>query len=234
MLTLLDSIRAHPAGGVLSKSVPVAGEFFGATAKTYKPGSILCRQGEEEDRVFFVKSGWGLLYRDLPNGERQIIDTPLRGDLVGLHSAQSPRFASLASITEFSVFETTKKDLITAMETDGVLAVRIACALARQNTIIAEHLMNAGRRDAPTKLAHFLLELEERLFHVGMASLGRYECPLTQHELADILGMTTVHINRTLRELRKSALISFRSGYVDIIDRKRLVRLAGFDREYLY
>ena len=237
MLTLLESIRTHPVEGTLSKLMSVTGDFFGATAKAYKPGSILCRQGEEEDKVFFVKSGWGLFYRDLPNGERQILDTPLRGDLVGFRSISmqnpSPWFASLASITELSVIEIPKKDLLAAMLADGNQAVQIACALARQNTILAEHLMNAGRRDAPTKLAHFLLELEERLSHVGLASLGRYECPLTQHELADILGMTTVHVNRTLRELRESDLISFKSGHVDVIDRKRLVKLAGFDKEYL-
>lgn len=233
MLTLLDFIKAHPVGGTLSRPIPVAGEFLGATAKIYRPGSVLCHQGEEEDRVFFVKSGWSLLYRGLPNGERQIIDTPLRGDLVGFRSASGPRFASLASATELSVFEIPKKNLTEAMKANGAIGIRIAGALARQNAILAEHLVNAGRRDAQAKLAHFLLELEERLSGVGAASPGRYECPLTQHELADILGMTTVHVNRILGELRRSELISFRHGHVDVIDRKRLVAMAGFDREYL-
>lgn len=233
MLTLLEYIKAHPAGGILSKSLSVAGEFLGATAKSYGPGAVLCHQGAEEDRVFFVKSGWGLLYRGLPNGERQILDTPLRGDLVGFRSAQGPRFASLASATELSVFEIPKKNLTEAMQNDGALGVKIACVLARQNAILAEHLVNAGRRDAQTKLAHLLLELEDRLSTVGIASPGSYECPLTQHELADILGMTTVHVNRILSEFRKSDLIYFRHGHVDMIDRTKLIKIAGFDREYL-
>lgn len=233
MLTLLEFIKAHSVGGTLPGTIPVAGEFLRVAAKIYRPGSVLCHQGEEEDRVFFVKSGWSLLYRELPNGERQIVDTPLSGDMAGFRSASGPRFASLVSATELSVFEIQQKDLTEAMKTNGALGPRIACALARQNAILAEHLVNAGRRDAQAKLAHFLLELEERLSSVGMASLGRFECPLTQHELADILGMTTVHINRTLGELRKSDLISFRYGHVDVIDRKKLVSMAGFDREYL-
>ncbi|RVD67833.1 helix-turn-helix domain-containing protein, partial [Mesorhizobium sp. M4A.F.Ca.ET.029.04.2.1] len=75
--------------------------------------------------------------------------------------------------------------------------------------------------------------LEERLSSVGLSAHGRYECPLTQHELADILGMTTVHVNRTLSELRKADLVSFKAGHVEILNRKNLVKVAGFDNEYL-
>lgn len=224
---------AHPVGSTLLKMERGAKEFFGLPAKRYKPHSLICRQGEADDRVFIVKSGWGMLYRGLPNGERQIIDTPLRGDIVGFHSGEGPRFASFACVTEFSVFEVPRKHLIEAMMLDGNLGIKFVSSLARSNAIISEHLMNAGRRNALTKTAHFLLELEERLSGVGLAALGRYECPLTQHDLADILGMTTVHVNRTLGELRKSDLIFFKSGHVDVIDRKKLVKMAGFDKEYL-
>jgi CRP-like cAMP-binding protein len=234
MKTLLEFLKAHPVGRTLSKPEGGTREFLGATPKIYRPGSVLCRQGDDDDRVFFIKFGWALLYRGLSNGERQILDTPLKGDIIGLRAAAAgPRFASLASVTELSVFEVSGTELADAMRSDGLLGIKIAGSLARQNAILAEHLMNAGRRDAVTKIAHFLLELEERLSSAGMSALGRYECPLTQHELADILGMTTVHVNRTLGELRKADLISFRSGHVDVIDRKKLVRKAGFDREYL-
>lgn len=233
MQTLLEFIKAHPAGGTLSKTDWGAKEFLGVTAKVYKAHSVLCRQGEDDDRVFFVKSGWGLFYRGLPDGDRQIIDTPLRGDIVGFRSADGPRYGSLASATDLCVFEVPGKDLAEAMQSNSAIAMKIARSVARLNAIVSEHLMNAARRNALTKTAHFLLELEERLSAAGMSSLGRYECPLTQHELADILGMTTVHVNRTLGELRKADLVSFRSGRVDVIDRKKLVKLAGFDKEYL-
>lgn len=233
MQKLLEFIKAHPVGGTLSKTDWGAKKFLGVTAKVYKPHSVLCRQGDDDDRVFFVKSGWGLLYRGMQNGDRQIIDTPLRGDIVGFRSVEGPRFASLASVTDLCVFEVQSKDLAEAIQSDGALGMKIARSMARLNAILAEHLMSAGRRNALTKTAHFLLELEERLSSDGMSALGRYECPLAQHELADILGMTTVHVNRTLGELRKADLISFKSGHVDVIDRKKLVKLTGFDGEYL-
>ncbi|NGO52947.1 Crp/Fnr family transcriptional regulator [Mesorhizobium camelthorni] len=233
MQALLQFISSHPAGGTLSKIEWRTDEFLGVAAKNYRPHSVLCRQGDDDDRIFIIKSGWGILYRDLHNGERQIVDTPLKGDIVGFRSVDGPRFASLASITELSVYEVSRKELVEAVLSDGILGNKIACSLARLNAIFAEHLMNAGRRNAITRTAHFLLELEERLSAIGLAAHGRYECPLTQHELADVLGMTTVHVNRTLGELRKAGLVSFRAGHVHVMSRLKLVKTAGFDKEYL-
>ncbi|MFD1981383.1 Crp/Fnr family transcriptional regulator [Mesorhizobium newzealandense] len=233
MQTLLQFIRSQPVGGVLSKADWGNNDFLGVAARVYKPHSVICRQDDDDDRIFIVKSGWALLYRGLPSGERQIIDTPLGGDIVGFRSVDGPRFASLASITELAVYETSRKELVEAVLSEGRLGNKIACSLARLNAILAEHLVNVGRRNAMCRTAHFLLELDERLSKAGLSTHGRYECPLTQHELADILGLTTVHVNRTLRELRKADLVSFRAGHVEVINRKKLVNTAGFDGEYL-
>ncbi|MER8947261.1 Crp/Fnr family transcriptional regulator [Mesorhizobium sp. M0408] len=233
MQTLLQFIHSHPVGGTFSKDDWGNNDFLGVTARIYKPHSVICRQDDNNDGIFIVKSGWALLYRGLLDGERQIIDTPLRGDIVGFRSVDGPRLASLASITELAVYEISSKKLVEAILSEGRLGKTIACSLARLNAILAEHLMNAGRRNAMSRTAHFLLELEERLSSVGLSAHGGYECPLTQHELADILGMTTVHLNRTLGELRKADLVAFRAGHVEVINRKKLVKTAGFDSEYL-
>jgi CRP-like cAMP-binding protein len=232
MQTLLQFLRSYPHGGALSKNDWGSNDFLGVAAKIYKPHSVICRQDDDDDRMFIIKSGWGLLYRGLPSGDRQIIDTPLCGDIVGFRSLGEPRFASLASITELAVYEISRKELVEAVSSEG-LGNKIACSLARLNAILAEHLVNVGRRNAMSRAAHFLLELEERLSVVGLSAHGKYECPLTQHELADILGLTTVHVNRTLGELRKANLISFKAGQVKVINRKNLVKTAGFDNEYL-
>ncbi|ESX64436.1 transcriptional regulator [Mesorhizobium sp. LSHC420B00] len=233
MQTLLQFIRSYPVGGTLSNNDWGNNDFLGVTAKIYKPHSVICRQDDHNDGIFIVKSGWALLYRGLLDGERLIIDTPLRGDIVGFRSVDGPCLASLASITELAVYEISSKELTEAILSEGSLGKKIACSLARLNAILAEHLMNAGRRNAMSRTAHFLLELEERLSIVGLSADGRYDCPLTQHELADILGMTTVHLNRTLRELRKADLVAFKAGHVEVINRKKLVKTAGFDSEYL-
>ncbi|AZO63574.1 Crp/Fnr family transcriptional regulator [Mesorhizobium sp. M6A.T.Cr.TU.016.01.1.1] len=233
MQTLWQFMRSHPIGATLSKNDWGNDDFLGVTAKIYKPHSVIGRQDDDNDEIFIVKSGWAILSHGLPDGERQIIDTPLTGDIVGFRSVDGPRLASLASITELTVYEISSKELVEAILSEGRLGKKIVCSLARLNAILAEHLMNTGRRTAMSRTAHFLLELEERLSMVGLSAHGRYECPLTQYDLADILGMTTVHVNRTLGELRRADLVSFKAGHVQVINRKKLVEIAGFDNEYL-
>jgi CRP-like cAMP-binding protein len=75
--------------------------------------------------------------------------------------------------------------------------------------------------------------MEERLAAYGLSTNRGYECPLTQQELADVLGLTTIHVNRTLSSLRTNGLATFKNGFVELHDRKQLVKLSGFDREYL-
>ncbi|CDX43216.1 CRP/FNR family transcriptional regulator [Mesorhizobium sp. SOD10] len=232
MRTLLQFICSHRVPA-MSENGWTQNDFFGAGAKIYKPHSVVCRQGDDDDRIFIVKSGWGLLYRDLLNGRRQIVDTPLRGDIIGFRSVKGPRYASLSSITDLAVFDVSRKELTAALSGGGRLASEVAYALARLNAVLAEHLVNIGRRNAMSRTAHFLLELEERLSIAGLSAQGRYDCPLTQNELADILGMTSVHVSRTLRELRKADLLSFKTGHVQLIDREKLTKLSGFDNEYL-
>ena len=233
MQTFLQFIRSCPLGGASPRNDWRNNDFLGTPAKTYSPHAVICREGDDDDRIFFVKSGWGLLYRGLQNAERQILDTPLRGDLVGFRSVDGPRLVTLTALTEMSVYEVPRNDLVAAMMLDGTLANKIACNLARRKAILSEHLVSAGRRNAITRTAHFLLELEARLSAVGLAAHGRYECPLIQNELADILGMSTVHVSRTLSELRKDKLLSFKTGHVQVINGKRLVEMTGFDKEYL-
>ena len=233
MQTLSQFLASHPAGGAPSTSDWGNNNHVGVAPKVYKPHSILCRQDDENDTIFIVKSGWCLLYRELPDGERQILDTPLAGDTIGLRSMSGPRFASLMSITEVAVYEISARVLLENFLADGDLARKITRSLARLNAILAEHLVNIGRRNAICRTAHFLLELDKRLTDVGLSTHEEYDCPLTQNELADILGMTPVHVNRTLRELRKADLVSFKSGHVKMFDRRNLIKLSGFEREYL-
>ena len=98
---------------------------------------------------------------------------------------------------------------------------------------MVEHLVGLGRRDAIKRISHFLLELCTRLSLLGLGSTAGYDCPLTQYHLADALGLTSVHVNRVLRDLRQAELVSFRAGRVTFLDYEGLVDLAEFDPTYL-
>jgi CRP-like cAMP-binding protein len=99
--------------------------------------------------------------------------------------------------------------------------------------MVVEHLVRLGSRDASKRMAHFLLELGARLTLVGLGSKSGYACPLRQYHLADALGLSSVHVNRVLRDLREAGLVSFRDGQVKFLDYAGLVKLAGFDTAYL-
>lgn len=98
---------------------------------------------------------------------------------------------------------------------------------------MVEHLINLGRRDAHQRTAHFLLELGARLMLVGLGTKAGYDCPLSQYLLADALGLSAVHINRVLRQLREDGLLTFRDGKVTFDNLDGLVALAEFDLTYL-
>jgi CRP-like cAMP-binding protein len=99
--------------------------------------------------------------------------------------------------------------------------------------MVVEHLVGLGRRSAIERTAHFLLELGARLRLVGLASADRFTCPLSQYMVADALGLTAVHINRVLRQLRERGLLTFRDGEVIFDDLDGLIALAEFDTAYL-
>jgi CRP-like cAMP-binding protein len=231
--TLVKFFQSAPVGVVLTKDEEAIINALGLAPRHYPAHTVLCRQGDVEPRLFIIKSGWACSYRDLTNGERQIIDFPLKGDVVGIRAVAGPSYDSLASITDLSVFEISRLSLRKAIERVPKLSQFMLGAMARQRAIMVEHLTNAGRRNALERTGHFLLELDMRLAMFGECGENGFVCPLTQQELADALGLTAIHVNRTLRELREHNLVHFRSGFVEFPERARLVKLVGFERDYL-
>jgi CRP-like cAMP-binding protein len=104
---------------------------------------------------------------------------------------------------------------------------------AREEAILQQHLISVGRRSAIARVAHLLLELGARLKLVGLADDTGYKCPLSQELLGDALGLTKIHINRMLRELRELGCLTFRNGRVSFGDLAKLTELAEYDPAYL-
>ena len=99
--------------------------------------------------------------------------------------------------------------------------------------MVVGHLVSIGRRNAIERTAHFFMELAERLSLVGLATEAEFKCPLSQFVLADVLGLTAIHVNRVLRQLRERKLLTLRQGKVHIHDLNELRKLAGFQGGYL-
>lgn len=96
-----------------------------------------------------------------------------------------------------------------------------------------EWIVNVGQRPAPARLAHVVVELRERLKMIGHEGAS-FEVPLTQEQIGEALGITAVHANRVIKQLRQDGIVDFRRGRVDVLDETRLMELAGFDDRYLH
>jgi CRP-like cAMP-binding protein len=184
--------------------------------------------------VFRPDGGLGLLLQAAPGRGRQIINFALPGDFLGLRSVLL-RVAdhSVASVTGIRVSSFSYPDLSEISEHFPRLHAAILWALSRDEAIVVEHLVNLGRRSASERVAHLLIELGERLKVVGLASERGYDYPLVQDDLADALGLTAIHVNRILRQLRERRLLTLSRGKLRVHDLGGLAELAQFDDQYL-
>tara|TARA_R110002126_G_scaffold286859_1_gene439060 strand:+ start:18745 stop:19470 length:726 start_codon:yes stop_codon:yes gene_type:complete len=202
--------------------------------RNFVAGRDLFHQGQSGQAAYILASGWAFSYKILPDGQRQIVDFQIPGDFLGLRSVLLHiSDHSIEPITNIEVTEVLASDLLEAFSQTPRLATAILWAASRDEAMVVEHLVNIGRRNAAERMAHFLLELGARLALVGMGSRAGYACPLTQYLLADALGLSAVHVNRVLRQLRDAGMVTFRDGFVTFDTYNRLTEFADFDPTYL-
>lgn len=202
--------------------------------RTFIAGRDMVLQGQSDQSAFILASGWACSYKLQASGSRQIVDFQVPGDFLGLRSILF-RTAdhTIEPVTNVEASEVHAQDLLNAFSQTPKLATAVLWAASRDEAMVVEHLVNLGRRNARERTAHFLLELGTRLKLVGLATNAGYDCPLSQYMLADALGLTAVHINRVLRELREDGLLTFQKGRVTFDDFDGLVASVDFDKTYL-
>ena len=197
-------------------------------------GTELVHEQQVGHHAFILEDGWACSYKLLPDGGRQVIDFPIPGDVIGLRSVLlRASDHSFATITDVTVAEVSARQLVAAFEQQPRLGVAFLWAASRDEAMVVEHLVNCGRRSAMVRTAHFLLELGLRLQFAGLGSDAGFACPLNQYLLADAVGLTAIHVNRILRQLRERKLLTFRDGHVTFHDLPRLCQLAGHHSGYL-
>ena len=202
--------------------------------RSFVGGRDMVYQGQSSQAAYILAAGWVCSYKLQPNGTRQIVDVQVPGDFLGLRSVLlRTSDHSFEPIGDIEAAEVLAGDLLDAFVRTPRLATAILWAVSRDEAMVVEHLVGIGRRSADARMAHFLLELASRLTLVGMGTKDGYDCPLTQYHLADALGLSAVHVNRVLRQLRERGLATFRDGRVTLHDHPGLVELAEFDAAYL-
>ena len=164
----------------------------------------------------------------LPDGRRQIFSFLLPGDGFGLSRRPGPELSTVAALTALETVDAEPMlDAIHAGKAPG-LARALSGIEPLEQTQLFDHMVRLGRQTAYERVAHFLLELQRRLEVVGLGDNQRFPLPLTQEILADALGLSIVHVNRTLQQLRRERLIELRSGVAILLERELLASIADY------
>ena len=224
----------------LTHYLPLRGEELAllgeleAQRRSIAAGTELVHERQVGHPAFILEDGWACSYKLLPDGGRQVIDFPIPGDVMGLRSVLlRASDHGFAAVTDITVAEVSARQLVAAFEQQPRIGVAFLWAASRDEAMVVEHLVNCGRRTALVRTAHFLAELGLRLQLAGLGTAAGFACPLNQYLLADALGLTAIHVNRTLRQLRERRLLTFRDGRVTFHDLPRLRQLAGHHSGYL-
>lgn len=198
-------------------------------------GKTFLRAGELLEHSTLLLDGFMGRYRDLSQGGRQISEIHVPGDFADLHSFTLKRLDhSIMALTACRVAIVPHSAIQALTQAHPRLARLYWFSTNLDAAIHREWEVTLGRRSAIAGLAALFCELHVRLGLVGLTEGPRYRLPLTQEEVGDCLGLTPVHVNRSLRELRERGLMIFRKDVVEILDHPGLIRIAEFDPNYLY
>lgn len=203
--------------------------------RTVAPRTTLVWAGERVHHSTLLVDGIMSRYMDDRHGLRQLVAVHIPGDFVDLHAyplkVLDHDVATMTTVT-VALVPHTKLDAIT--ETRSALARKLWFSTLIDAAIHRAWLFRLGRLDAVGRVAHFLCETNARLVSVGLSDGRRFALGVTQADLAEICGLTSVHVNRVLRQLREERLCVFRSSLVEVLDQERLAARGQFDPSYLY
>lgn len=205
------------------------------TVRILEPSSYTVREGDPPQGCAVLLSGYAFRQKVTSDGARQIVAIHIPGEALDLqhlfldvadHSVQTLSRAEVAFIPRAALQE--------LMRVRPAVRHAILVSILVDASIFREWVLNVGRRDARTRMAHLLCEVAVRLEAQGLAAEYRYELPMTQEQLADAVGLTPVHVNRTLKSLEADGLITRNRRQVSFPDWQRMREVADFTQRYLH
>lgn len=193
-------------------------------------GSSVLLQGTNSPHLYTVLSGWAFRYKTLPDGRRQILNYALPSDFLGLQASIFNEMQhSVEALTDMVLCIFERDKLWHLYSGHPTLAFDLTWLAAREEQILDEHLLSVGRRSAVERTAFLLLHLFLRAEQLGMTDGDFIRFPFTQQHVADTLGMSLVHTNKTLRKLTAARVIRWKDRTFELLDRDALTRLAVYE-----
>ncbi len=193
-------------------------------------GSTILTQGQSSEAIYTVMKGWGFRSKTLDDGREQILNFIMPGDLIGLQGAvleEMGHSVDASSDMLLCVFE--RQKLWSLFSKFPSLAYDLTWLASREEQLLDEHLITLGRRSAMERVAHVLVLLHDRAVETGAAPEGTMPFPFSQQQLANTLGLSLVHTNKTLRKLAARGAMAWRDRTFVMMDRNALCEIAKYD-----
>jgi len=196
---------------------------------TAEPGAVIVSEGSHSAHLYTVLSGRAFRFKTLPDGRRQVLNYLLPGDLVGLQGSligEMDHSVEALSSLVLCVFQRDRLDEL--FQFHPGLGLDVAWLSAQEERMLDNHLLSLGRRTALERTAYLLSFLHQRALslHPGRK---RIEIPITQQHVADTLGLSIVHTNKTLRKLTNQGLIRWLGGACEVLELEGLMHVAGWE-----
>lgn len=193
-------------------------------------GTTVLVEGSQSAHLYTVLSGWAFRYKLLSDGRRQILNYSMPGDLIGLQGSlmgEMQHSVEALSPMLLCVFE--RENLHELYRNHPGLAYDITWLASREERMLDENLLSVGRRTAVERTAYLIAFIASRAAAVGLNGKASVQIPITQQHVADTLGLSLVHTNKTIRKLIDRKLIAWRDGGCEVIDGEGLKDLARWE-----
>lgn len=194
------------------------------------PGMNILAEGTHSPHLYTVLEGWGFRYKTLENGRRQVLNFLVPGDLLGVQGALLEEMDhSVEALTPMRLCVFERSRFMTIFDKSAELAYSVTWLAAREERILDEHLLSVGQRTALERASYLLAFLYHRGMRSGLLDEATPYLPLNQNLIADTLGLSLVHTNKTLKKLAQKGFITWRGRGCDVNDPAALSALAGWE-----
>jgi CRP-like cAMP-binding protein len=196
------------------------------------PRATILHEGTSSAHLFTVLQGWAFRYKTLPDGRRQLLNFALPGDFLGLQATLFNEMShSVEALSQMVLCVFPRDRLWELFAHYPSLAFDVTWLASREEQILDQNLLSVGRRTALERTAYLLLHLHARASALGLAPPDRFFPPITQQHLADALGLSIVHTNKTLKRLSDRKIIRWKNRMLEILDIVALRKIAVWDEE---
>lgn len=223
--------RLESLGLKLPEDRALLAELIGAV-EVVPSGRALVHEAPHVDRAGVIVSGWACRQRLLPDGRRQVFGFLLPGDTISLDDGPGPLSSTWTiCVTKvgYAECEGLRRLLLERPDYRPTLTRALRRLMAQEEARLLDHIVRLGRHTAFERVGHMLLELHDRLRQVGMAEGSSFSMPLTQETLADALGLSVVHVNRVLQQLKREGLIELRAGRATLLQPELLAQICDYE-----